>query len=105
MWPKLYMDFVNNSGLTLPSYDYIKRLTHFAKFRGDLGDITVRYFKLRTDKLEDRYKVLHMASDEVQTTQTLSLVGGTFFGETDSSLTWTLLSVHITSVTASYEVS
>ena len=104
MGPKLYRDFVNNSGLTLPSYDYIRRFTHFTKFRGDVDDISVKYFKMRIDKLEDKDKVLHMAIDEVYTTQSLSLVGGTFFGETDGCLTRTLLSVHINSVAGSYEV-
>lgn len=105
MGPKLYIDFVDNSGLTLPSYGYIKRFTHFTKFRVDVDDISARYFKLRIDKLKDKDKVLHMAIDDVYTTQTLSLVGGTFFGETDASLTRSLLSVHINSVAGSYEAS
>lgn len=104
MGPKLYRELVSNSGLTLPTYGYIKRFQHFTKFRGDMDDVNVKYFQMRIDKLQDKEKVVHMAIDEVYTTQSLSLIGGTFFGETNGCLTRTLLSVHINSVAGSYEV-
>ena len=77
--PKLYRDFAKNSGLILPSWSHIRRFTSFTKFRGKVGPISYKYFKMHCKKLDTKDKILHMAIDEVYTVQFLEMSGGSFF--------------------------
>jgi hypothetical protein len=103
MSPKLYKTLVKTSGLVLPSFDRLRRFTTFTKFRGGIDPVTIEYFKMRSAKLTPRERVVHLAIDEVYTTTTLSLAGGSFFGEKEGTLTKTLLCAHVNSVAGSYQ--
>ena len=58
---------------------------------------------MRSSKLQVKDRIVHMAFDEVYTTQSLEMSRGNFFGETDGQLTRTLLCVHVNSVAGSYQ--
>lgn len=103
MAPKLYKTLVKTSGLILPSFERLRRFTTFTKFRGGIDPVTIEYFKMRFAKLAPRERVVHLAIDEVYTTTTLSLVGGSFFGEKEGTLTKTLLCAHVNSIAGSYQ--
>ena len=103
MSPKLYKELSNTSGLILPSCRQIRRFTSFSKFRGGVDSISFKYFEMRSSKLQAKDRIVHMAIDEVYTTQSLEMSGGNFFGETDGQLTRTLLCVHVNSVAGSYQ--
>ena len=97
MSPKLYKELSHTSGLILPSCRQIRRFTSFSKFRGGVDSISFKYFEMRSSKLQAKDRIVHMAIDEVYTTQSLEMSGRNFFGETDGQLTRTLESSAFTS--------
>ena len=87
MSPKLYKDISKTSCLIFPSWERIKRFTSFTKFLGTIHPVSRKYFEMCFKNLDPKDLIVHMAIDEVCTTQNLEMSGGHFFGETDGQLT------------------
>ena len=99
--PKLFRQIYNSNSFIVPSPRSCKRLLATLKFKSVIDNYTQSYFKLKAARLDDKDKVVHMAIDEVHTTQDLELAGGIIHGGADGKVTKALLCTHIRSIAGS----
>ena len=103
MSPALYRQIYQDNFLTLPSPDYVRRLSSSIDINCmTLTPSTIANLKARFSKLKDKDKVVSLLMDEVYSHQDVQYVNGNFFGYENEELTKTMLCLMIKSIAGNY---
>ena len=101
--PALYKQIYQDNFLTLPSPDYVRRLSSSIDVNCmSLTPSTIAYLKARFSKIKDKDKVVSLLMDEVYSHQDVQYVNGNFFGYENEQLTKTMLCLMIKSIAGKY---
>ena len=79
--PACYKQLYNNGFLTVPTANYLKRLSSAIDMDLlELSDSSLAYLKERYDKLGEKDRLVSILMDEVDSHQTVEYVNGKFYG-------------------------
>ena len=101
--PRLYQDLCQSAVLALPHRSTLRRLTSALSVKEGLEIGTIKYLKMRLEKLTERQRLVNLAMDEVYTARAIELAGGRVFGEGTDGVTNTIFCTLISSVAGNYE--
>ena len=101
--PKLYEDLRNCGLLILPHRVTLRRLTSALSVKEGLEIGTLKYLKMRVNKLSQLERVVDIAMDEVYSARAVELAGGRIFGDYEDGVSNTILCTQINSVGGNYQ--
>ncbi len=97
----LYRQFLQEDCLTLPSFDYLTRLSRALTTETGLSESTLSYLKARFLKLTEKEKYVVLMLDEIYCAERAEYAGGTFYGGGTEACK-TMLSFMVKSVAGKY---